>query len=237
MATEPNCKIITRNLNFDSKEEDVKKLYEKYGAVEECEIKRHKDTKKSKGFAVIKYAKASSVDDAMGDRPHELDGRTLEPHRAGPIEYSKRLESHHTCNEIFVGDWKPEVEESDLRDYFGQFGTIEEVTLPKQKDDETKYRGFAVIKFDDYDPVDQIVHKRIHNIKEHRLYVTKWISRKDMNQLQRKFGRNNNDNFRFSGGNLQQSLLNALAQNILGGGGKMRGGRRGRGRGGPYSWK
>jgi len=50
-----SCKIIVRNLSFDSKDEDVKAFYEKWGTVEECSVKRHKDSQKSKGFAIIKY--------------------------------------------------------------------------------------------------------------------------------------------------------------------------------------
>jgi len=232
-----SCKIIVRNLSFDSKDEDVKAFYEKWGTVEECSVKRHKDLQKSKGFAIIKYEKSDEVEEAMGSRPHELDGRTLEPHRAAPANYVKKLEARHKCNEIFIGGWVPELEEDDLREYFGQFGTIEEIAMPKDKKDETKYRGFATIKFDDYDPVDICVYKKHHEVKEHKLDVTKYINRRKMNELKERYGgnrnnnRNNSNNF---GGNDQAALLEALATTLLGGGGSMQQSGRKRGRGKPY---
>jgi len=227
MAEDSSCKLIVRNLNWDSKDEDVKTLYEKFGTVEECTIKRHKDSNKSKGFAVVKFAKDSMVDEAMSSRPHELDGRTLEPHRAGPIQYAKKLEARYKCNEIFIGGYVAEVTEDDLREYFGQFGNIEEVYIPKDKKDDTKVRGFATIKFDDYDPVDICVYKKFHTINEQKLDVTKYINRRKFDDLKkRRFGDNDNSNF---GGNTQAALLEALASSLLGGGGGQSGKKRFRG--------
>lgn len=234
MGEEDNsCKLIVRNLNWDSKDEDLKTLYEKFGTVEECSIRRHKDSNKSKGFAIVKYAKASMVDDAMNSRPHELDGRTLEPHRSGPIQYVKKLEARYKCNDIFIGGYVDDITEDDLREYFGQFGTIEEVAIPKDKKDETKLRGFATVKFDDYDPVDICVHKKFHTINDHKLDVTKYINRRKMDQLKkRRFGDDSSP--KFGGGNAQAALLEALASSLFGGGSAQQSGgrKRGRGRGG-----
>lgn len=41
-------------------------------------------TKRSRGFGFITYAKAHQVDDAQNNRPHKVDGRTVEPKRAVP---------------------------------------------------------------------------------------------------------------------------------------------------------
>jgi len=251
MSGDQSCKLLVRNLSYDTTDEDLKKYYEKWGTVEDCKIMRNKETKKSRGFGIIRYVKALEVDDAMGSRPHELDGRTLEPHRGSPREYSSKPESHHTCNEIFVGGWKPEIEEEDLRDYFGQYGTIEEITIPKDKKDETKFRGFAVIKFDDYDPVDVTCYKRFHTIKNVKLQITKWINRKDMNELNRKYGRREGEGRNRGGGmsngggntgDLQRALLEQLLVKTLGGGYESKGlggAMRGKGRGGkkPYGGK
>jgi len=225
MSGDTSCKIIVRQLNFDTKDEDLKEFYEKWGTVEDCKIMRHQDTKKSRGFGIIRFVKASSVDEAIAARPHELDGRKLEPHRASPREYSQKPESKHVCNEIFVGGWKPEIEEEDLKEYFGQYGTILEVTIPKDKKDETKYRGFAVIKFDDYDPVDVCCYKKLHYIKENKLMVSKWINWKDMKDLNQKYGRRDDREMQNGGGggDLQSQILQQLVQSALGGGGGYQG--------------
>jgi len=239
---------MVRNLSYDSTDADLKAYYEKWGTVEDCKIMRNRETQKSRGFGIVRYVKAAEVDDAMGSRPHELDGRTLEPHRAAPREYSQKPESHHTCKEIFIGAWKEEIEEEDLREYFGQYGNILEVSFPKDKKDETKFRGFATIKFDDYDPVDVCCYKKVHHIKDKRLFISKYIAKRDMDELNRKYGRRDEQeismpNLNFGGGgDAQRALLQELLVKTLSEGGYQgkpsRGAQRGRGgrggRGKPY---
>jgi len=231
MSFDNSCRLAIRNISYDSTDEDLKELYEKFGTVEDCKIMRAKDTNKSRGFGFVRFVKASMVEDAMNSRPHELDGRTLEPHRAAPKEYAKKPESHHTCNEIFIGDMKEEITEEDLKDYFGEYGTIERVAIPKDKKDETKLRGFAIVAFDDYDPVDVCCYKNVHYIKDKRLYVTKSINRKDMNELKRKYGNDNYGNYQSNGnGALLDTLLalTGLQSNFSGPQRNRRGGRGGR---------
>lgn len=59
---------------------------------------------------------------------------------------------------IFVGGIKEDTDEEHLRDYFSQFGKIEEVNIMTEKNSD-KRRGFAFITFDDHDSVDRIVSK------------------------------------------------------------------------------
>jgi heterogeneous nuclear ribonucleoprotein A1/A3 len=183
-----SCKLFIGNLNYKTTEEELKKFYEKYGVVENCFISREKQTKKSKGYGFVTFIKPVSVDEAMSNRPHEIDERKVEPHRAAPKEYAAKPESHHTCNEIFIGNMKESLVEEDLKEHFSQYGTIVKVELAKDRKDPTKRKPFAFIGFDDYDPVDICCHKKYHYIKGIRLDVTKSINKKDMAQLVRKYG-------------------------------------------------
>ena len=61
-----------------------------------------------------------------------------------------------TIKKIFVGGIKDDTDDQQLRDYFGQFGQIEQCDVITDKETKKK-RGFAFITFNDYDPVDKIV--------------------------------------------------------------------------------
>lgn len=71
---------------------------------------------------------------------------------------SSKPGAHSTVKKIFVGGIKEDTDEEHLREYFGQFGKIEEVNIMTEKNSD-KRRGFAFITFDDHDSVDRIVSK------------------------------------------------------------------------------
>jgi len=188
-----SCKLFVRNISYRTSDKDLRAYYEKWGTVDDCQVMKDKSTGKSKGFGFVRYLKPSMVDEAMANRPHDLDDKKLEPHRASPKEYSAKPESHYTCNDIFVGGVRNGITDEEIRDYFGNYGTIVKVNIPKVKNDPSKVRGFAVVSFDDYDPVDVCCHKKWHNIQKFRLDVTKYIDKKDMDELVRKYGNGEDD--------------------------------------------
>lgn len=193
MAGENAYELLVRHLPENTKDEDLKTFYEQWGVVERVDIIRHKDTKKSRGFAFVRFVKLESVNAAMAARPHELDGTKITPHRSAPADYAKKLESRHTCNELYVGDVKAEITEADLRSHFENYGNVGEISIPQGKNGEL--RGFAVVKFDDHDPVDICCYKKVHYIKDKRHFVSKYIDKKIMNDLKWKYERrDNNDN-------------------------------------------
>lgn len=71
---------------------------------------------------------------------------------------SNRPGAHVTVKKIFVGGIKEDTEESQLRDYFEQFGKIEVIDIMTDRNTGKK-RGFAFVTFDDHDSVDRIVSK------------------------------------------------------------------------------
>jgi len=231
-----SCKLLVRKLNYDTTEEELKEFYSTWGSVENCAVVKNKETGKSRGFGFVRYVKASMVDAAMAARPHSLAGRTLEPHRSAPKEYSEKMESHHTVNEIYVGKMVAEISEEDLRKYFGLYGNIEKVSIPKGKEDG-ELRGFAVVTFDDYDPVDVTCYKKVHYINEKRVFISKFINKKDMEELKRRYGGGGGNDRNAAQGfaNMDTSSLQSmLLQKVLemnyqssSGGGAMRNKRRG----------
>jgi len=199
------CKLLVRKINHDTTEDELKEFYSQWGTVEDCKIVRSRETMKSRGFGFIRYSTASSIDDAMAYRPHNLGGNTLEPHRSAPKEYSERIESHHSVNDIHVGRMSEEIDENDLMEAFGSYGKIEKVVIPK--DNAGKFKGFAVVSFDDYDPVDQLCYIRNHTVKDKKVLVSKYIPKQELEELKRRYGQTNSNDFSYNNDQYQNGYM------------------------------
>uniref|UniRef100_A0A3B4DJD9 RRM domain-containing protein n=1 Tax=Pygocentrus nattereri TaxID=42514 RepID=A0A3B4DJD9_PYGNA len=149
-------KLFIGGLSFETTDESLRAHFEQWGTLTDCVVMRDSNTKRSRGFGFVTYSSVSEVDAAMNARPHKVDGRAVEPKRAVSREDSSRPGAHSTVKKIFVGGIKEDTDEEHLRDYFSQFGKIEEVNIMTEKNSD-KRRGFAFITFDDHDAVDRIV--------------------------------------------------------------------------------
>lgn len=84
--TEPEHlrKLFIGGLDYKTTDDTLKAHFEQWGEVVDVVVMKDPKTKRSRGFGFITYAKAQQVDDAQNNRPHKVDGRTVEPKRAVP---------------------------------------------------------------------------------------------------------------------------------------------------------
>ncbi|KAI4894002.1 hypothetical protein NFI96_017426, partial [Prochilodus magdalenae] len=194
-------KLFIGGLSFETTDESLRAHFEQWGTLTDCVVMRDSNTKRSRGFGFVTYSSVEEVDAAMKARPHKVDGRAVEPKRAVSREDSSRPGAHSTVKKIFVGGIKEDTDEEHLRDYFSQFGKIEEVNIMTEKNSD-KRRGFAFITFDDHDAVDRIVIQKYHTVNGHNCEVRKALSREEMNRISMnpRGGRGGGGNFGGRGG-------------------------------------
>lgn len=81
-------KLFIGGLDWKTSEETLRQHFGKFGDVIDCVVMRDPQTKRSRGFGFVIYSNSSMVDRAQEARPHEVDGREVQPKRAISREVS-----------------------------------------------------------------------------------------------------------------------------------------------------
>jgi RNA recognition motif-containing protein len=77
--------IFVGNLSFNSTEEGVRSLFERYGAVNSARIMTDRETGRSRGFAFVEMENEGEADQAINAlNGYSMDGRALNVNEARP---------------------------------------------------------------------------------------------------------------------------------------------------------
>jgi len=79
--------IFVAKLNFDTREDDLQRAFEEFGAVDSVKIIMDKFSGRSKGFGFVEMASDEEGQNAInGLNDTEMDGRTIVVKKAEPRE-------------------------------------------------------------------------------------------------------------------------------------------------------
>lgn len=77
--------IFVGNLDFGATEEQIRALFERYGAVDRVSLMTDRETGRSRGFAFVEMANAAEADRAIGElNGYKLNGRAMNVNEARP---------------------------------------------------------------------------------------------------------------------------------------------------------
>ncbi|KII65335.1 DAZ-associated protein 1 [Thelohanellus kitauei] len=176
---EDAAKIFVGGLSWDTTQEKLSLYFSQFGEVVDCILMMDTTTKRSRGFGFVTYKDPSSVNRVLEGGPHVLDNKSIDPKAAVPRISSASTPkmnvhpssptSSRKCNKIFVGGIG-QASEEDLRNYFGQFGSITDVTIMIDKNTH-RPRGFAFVGFELPESSERTAGMRYHTIKGKRVEV------------------------------------------------------------------
>lgn len=72
---------------------------------------------------------------------------------------------------LFIGGVDRSTTDGDFAAHFGQYGTILDSVLIKDKEDPTKHRGFGFVTYDTSDSVEEVFNARPHDVGGKKLDV------------------------------------------------------------------
>ncbi|KAL1285011.1 RNA-binding protein Musashi -like protein 2 [Trichinella pseudospiralis] len=160
-AIEDPGKMFIGGLSWQTSVDSLRQYFMQFGEVTESVVMRDPNTKKARGFGFIKFADAASVDKVLNHQAHELDGKKIDPKVAFPKRIQPKMVTR--TKKIFVGGLSASTTLEDMKNYFTQYGRIEDSMLMFDKS-TNRHRGFGFITFDNEDVVEKVVEIHFHEI-------------------------------------------------------------------------
>ncbi|XP_008567593.1 PREDICTED: RNA-binding protein Musashi homolog 1 [Galeopterus variegatus] len=114
--------------------EGLREYFGQFGEVKECLVMRDPLTKRSRGFGFVTFMDQAGVDKVLAQSRHELDSKTIDPKVAFPRRAQPKMVTR--TKKIFVGGLSVNTTVEDVKQYFEQFGKVDDAMLMFDKTTE-----------------------------------------------------------------------------------------------------
>jgi len=161
--SEDEGKIFIGGLSWITTAETLRTHFSRYSALVDVLIGKDTVTGQSRGFGFVTFEDASVITKVLSDS-HVIDEKTVECKIAVPRGSPTDAADPALAKKVFVGGLSIDTDEAAFKEYFTEFGEIEEAVI--MKDGLTgKSRGFGFITWATEGPAAKAIEKRLHTLQ------------------------------------------------------------------------
>jgi RNA-binding protein Musashi len=185
-------KLFLGGLAPHSTQESIRAYFSNYGVVQECILMVDRLTNRSRCFGFITMRDKEDIDRILASE-QIVDGKRVDcklavPREAGlvpPAAAEMPYSAHEVpqpvlrTKKMFVGGLSSEVTDQDFREYFQQFGELEDSVVMFDRDTQ-RPRGFGFITFVNEESVDRVLMNFNHNAIKGKWVECKRATPKEM---------------------------------------------------------
>ena len=175
-------KLFLGGLAPHSTQESIRAYFSNYGVVQECILMVDRLTNRSRCFGFITMRDKEDIDRILATE-QIVDGKRVDCKLAVPREQSvtvtPEVQPVLRTKKMFVGGLSPEVTDQDFREYFQQFGEVEDSVVMFDRDTQ-RPRGFGFITFINEESVERVLANFNHNAIKGKWVECKKATPKEM---------------------------------------------------------
>lgn len=185
--------IFIKDLDYDVREDDIKKQMIRLGNVIRVTVPMSHDQRRNKGFAYVEFKTVDEAKKALKLDGTELLGRKVMVCQAKP-------KSNKNIYTVFCKNLSYNTTKEELKEHFEKYGKVFNISLPIDNENKERNKGFCFVEYTDRDVVDKVL-KAKHIVNERQLYLNEGNKNEDRNSKRsndrlygRKEDRNDNRN-------------------------------------------
>ena len=194
---EKTRKVFVGGLDYETTDNSLKDYFEQFGELTDWVVMKFPDTKRSRGFGFVTFKDPENLEDCFNSEPHSVDGTTVEIKRATPREDGggrggrsgagggrgrdddEELDPEaQLMRKLFIGGLNYSTTDSEMREYFEQFGQLEDCVVMKFSD-SGRSRGFGFVTFATSSQLDDCQAQRPHSLGNRTLETKRATPRRE----------------------------------------------------------
>mmetsp|Transcript_830 Transcript_830/g.2508 ORF Transcript_830/g.2508 Transcript_830/m.2508 type:complete len:583 (+) Transcript_830:851-2599(+) len=184
IGAKSGSKVFVGGLSWETSDQKLRQYFENYGEVLEAFVSYDKNTGRPRGFGFVVFAEPHIADKVVSLQ-HTIDRREVEAKKAVPRQDMTKAQNgmggdSTKVKKIFVGGLAPTVDEKAFREYFEQYGEVEDAVVMYDPH-SSRPRGFGFVTFGSVESVDHVFLRGVmQELHEKQIEIKRAVPREEM---------------------------------------------------------